>query len=145
MATERAADAPDGAHVVRVRALTAGDDFGIDDEGDSIQSSVAGHRYRAAAWVKATESTNGKLVCISLREREQVSRGGDQVNARYAGTIATAGQYREIGTALVAEGGGHRIDVHVYVEGEVSKGDEFLADAISIAERPGGITSGREC
>ena len=69
IATEPAADAPDGEHVVRARALTPGGDFAIDDSPDTIQSSIAGRRYTAAAWVKATESTNGELVCIGLRER----------------------------------------------------------------------------
>jgi hypothetical protein len=141
LATERATDAPDGEHVVRVRALSPGGDFTVDDSPDTIESSVAGRRYSAAAWVKATESTNGQLVCIGLRER--AGSEGEPVSDSYAAGAATAGEFREIGTFLVAEGTGNRISVHVFMEG--GEGDEFLADAISIAEGPGGVTSGGEC
>jgi hypothetical protein len=147
IATERAADAPDGEHVVRVRAQTAGGDFGIDDQGDTIQSSVAGRRYRGAAWVKATESTNREPVCIGRRERKQAgSPANALVSDNYASGIATVGEYREIGTFLVAKGTGNRIDVHVFIAGKQGgEGDAFLADAISIAEGSGGITSSGEC
>jgi len=142
--TERAADAPDGEHVVRVRALTAGGDFAIDDSPDTIQSSVAGHRYTTAAWVKATESTNGEPVCIGLRER--AGSDGEPVSDSYAAGIATVGEFREIGTFLVAEGTGNRISVHVFMDrAEGGEGDAFLADAISIAEGPESVTSGGDC
>jgi hypothetical protein len=96
--------------------------------------------------VKATESTNGEPVCISLRERRQVGSGGEEPPASYASRIATAGAYQEIGTFLVAKGTGNRIDVHVYMgHKEGGKDDAFLADAISIAEGPGGVTSGGSC
>jgi hypothetical protein len=76
-----------------------------------------------------------------------VGSGGNlEVGHRYAGTIATAGEFREIGTFLVAEGSGNRIDVYVYMEQEEGSEEEsFLADAISLAEGPGGVTSGNEC
>jgi hypothetical protein len=142
--TERTPDAPDGEHVVRVRALTPGGDFAIDDSPDTIQSSVAGRRYTAAAWVKATESTNGELICIGLRER--AGSDGEPVSDSYAAGIATVGEFREVGTFLVAEGTGNRISVHVFMDREEGgEGDAFLADAISIAERPGGGTSGGGC
>ena len=144
IATERTADAPDGERVVRVRALTPGGDFAIDDSPDTIQSSVAGRRYTAAAWVKATESTNGELVCIGLRER--AGSEGELVSDSYAAGIATVGEFRELGTFLVAEGTGNRISVHVYMDREQGgEGDAFLADAISLAEGPGGVTSGGDC
>jgi hypothetical protein len=144
IATERAADAPDGQHVVRVRALTPSGDFSIDDSPDTIQSSVAGRRYTAAAWVKATESTNGELVCIGLRER--AGSDGESVSDSYAAGIATVGEFREVGTFLVAEGTGNRISVHVFMDREEGgEGDAFLADAISIAEGPGEVASGGSC
>jgi Caspase domain len=144
IATERTADAPDGEHVVRVRALTPGGDFAIDDSPDTIQSSVAGRRYAAAAWVKATESTNGELVCIGLRER--AGTDGEPVSDSYAAGIATVGEFRKVGTFLVAEGTGNRISVHVFMDREEGgEGDAFLADAISIAEGPGGVTSDGGC
>ncbi len=144
IATERAADAPDGEHVVRVSALTPGGDFAIDDSPDTIQSSVAGRRYTAAAWVKATESTNGQLVCIGLRER--ASSDGEPVSDSYAAGIATVDEFREVGTFLVAQGTGNRISVHVFMDREErGESDAFLADAISIAEGPGGVTSSGDC
>jgi Caspase domain len=144
VAAERAADAPDGQHVVRVSAQTPVGDFTIDDSPDTIQSSVAGRRYRAAAWVKATESTNGELVCIGIRER--AGSEGEPVSDSYAAGIATVGEFREIGTVLVAQGTGNRISVHVFMDREEGgEGDVFLTDAISIAEGPGGVTSGGEC
>jgi len=144
IATERAADAPDGERVVRVRAQTPGGDFAIDDSPDTIQSSVAGRRYTAAVWVKATESTNGELVCIGLRER--AGSDGETVSDSYAAGIATVGEFREVATFLVAEGTGNRISVHVFMDRDGGgEGDAFLADAISIAEGPGGGTSGGDC
>ena len=46
---------------------------------------------------------------------------------------------------VVAEGTGNRISVHVFMDREGGEGDAFLADAISIAEGPGGVTSGGDC
>ena len=64
----------------------------------------------------------------------------------YAAGIATAGEFREIGTFLVAKGTGNRIGVHVFMNGRrAAKATSFLADAISIAEGPGGVTSGGDC
>jgi hypothetical protein len=141
--TEAAADAPDGEHVVRVSAQTPAGDFAIDDSPDTVQSSVAGQEYTAAAWVKATESTNGQLVCIGLRERPS---GGGIVSDEYAGGIATVDKYQKISTSLVAQDSGNRISVHVYMNRDSGgEGDVFLADAISLIEGPGEVTSGGDC
>ena len=64
----------------------------------------------------------------------------------YAAGIATVGEFREVATFLVAEGTGNRISVHVFMDRDGGgEGDAFLADAISIAEGPGGGTSGGGC
>ena len=64
----------------------------------------------------------------------------------YAGGIATVGEFREVDTFLVAEGTGNRISVHLFIDREEgSEGDAFLADAISIAEGPGEVTSDGGC
>ena len=64
----------------------------------------------------------------------------------YAAGITTVGEFREVATFLVAEGTGNRISVHVFMDRDGGgEGDAFLADAISIAEGPGGGTSGGGC
>ena len=94
--------------------------------------------------MKATESTNGELVCIGLRER--AGTDGEPVSDSYAAGIATVGEFRKVATFLVAEGTGNRISVHVFMDREEDgEGDAFLADAISIAEGPGGVTSDGGC
>ncbi len=141
--TEGAADAPDGQSVVRVLARHNEGEYSIDDFPDTMESSVGGRRYRAAAWVKGTRSTDGQVICIGVRER---TAEGELVSESYAGQTATSAEFRELGVVLIAEGSGNRIDVHVFTDragGE--RGDAFLADAISLAEAPGGTVSGGAC
>jgi hypothetical protein len=143
LSRERASDAPDGDYVVRVSAPTSSGDSTIDDRPDTIETSVEGRSYTAAAWVKATQATNGKVVCIGLRER--AGSAGDPVGQAYAGEAVAAGQYQELRVSLDAKASGNRLDVHVFTEPTSGKqGDAFLADAISIAEGSGGAASG-EC
>lgn len=140
LSRERALDAPAGHYVVRVSALSPNGTYSIDDSPDTIQNSVKGRTYTAAAWVKGTEATDGKPVCIGLRER--AGSRGDLVRQAYAGEIAAAGKYRKVRASLVARGSGHRIDVHVSTDRSGgTKGDAFLADAISITEGAGGPRS----
>ena len=75
---EQAADAPDGHQVVRVVA-TGPKDFSIDDAGDTVQRSVAGQPYTAAAWVKATPVTDGQTACLVIRERD--AKGNNEHDA----------------------------------------------------------------
>ena len=103
-------------HVVRVRALTSSGDFSIDDSPDTIQSSVEGRSYTAAAWVKGTQATDGKLVCIGLRER--AGSAGDIVSQAYAGGTRRPAEYREVRVSLDAEASGNRMGVHVFIEPE---------------------------
>ncbi len=143
LSRERASDAPDGDYVVRVSASTSSGDSSLDDDPDTIQSTVAGRSYAAAAWVKGTEATDGKLVCIGLRERTQSA--GDGVSQAYAGEAVESGRYREIRVSLDAQASGNRLDVHVFIENSNGNtGDAFLADAVSIAEGSGGAVSS-EC
>ncbi len=131
-------DAPNGHYVVRVTALNPSGDYAIDDEPDTVAHSIAGRRYLADAWVRGTTATDGKSVCLALRER--VGSQGNLVGQAFAGVNMSAAEYREVRVAYVAKGTGHRVDVHLYGSRATgSTGDAFLADAISIApsSRPG--------
>jgi hypothetical protein len=133
----------DGDYVVRVSALTSSGLSTLDDYPDTIDSSVEGRTYTAAAWVKGTPASDGNLVCIGLRER--AGTAGDLVGDAYAGEALAAGQYQELRVSLPTKASGNRLDVHVFTEqANGKKGDAFLADAISIAEGSGGAASG-EC
>lgn len=107
-------------------------EYAIDDTPDSIDSSTQGSTYSAVAWVKATESTDGKPVCISIRERgadgEAISRSSGEVTAN-------AGEYQPVRVSHVATSDGNRIDVHVLRQGDgVEAGEVFLVDAISLID-----------
>jgi uncharacterized caspase-like protein len=135
-------DAPNGHYVVRVSALDPSGDYAIDDYPDTVHDSIAGRRYIADAWVRGTAATDGKLVCLGLRERAGVH--SDLVGQAYAGVILSADDYREVRVAYVTKGTGHRVDVHMFTtRGAGSTGDAFLADAISITKssRAGTSTS----
>jgi uncharacterized caspase-like protein len=125
-------DAPNGHYVVRVSALNSSGDYTIDDYPDTVRHSVAGRRYVADAWVRGTTATDGKLACLALRER--AGSQGNAVGQAYAGVNMSAADYREVRVAYVAKGTGHRVDVHLYTShAGGSRGDAFLADAISLA------------
>jgi hypothetical protein len=128
---EQASDAPDGHYVVRVEAIDRSGEWGIDDLPDTVQDSVAGRSYTATAWVKGTDATDGKQVCLAVRERPQ--SGGDTIHQAGAGGLLSADNYQELRVPYVAQGNGHRVDVHVTanIAGAVP-GDAFLADAISL-------------
>ncbi len=124
-------DAPNGHYMVRVSALNPSGDYSIDDNPDTVDHSIAGRRYMAEAWVKGTEATDGKLVCLGLRER--AGPQGDSVGQAYAGVVMSAADYREVRVAYVAKGTGNRVDVHMFSNRPAGRtGDAFLADAISI-------------
>jgi len=136
---EQAADAPDGTHVVRVASTTGAGEWGIDDLGDTVSDSVAGRRYTAEAWVKGTNATDGKQVCLTVRERPQQ---GDAANVGNpgAGALLSSGRYTELRVPYMAQGDGNRVDVHITTDNPDAKpGDVFLADAISLSPTDGGM------
>ena len=112
-------DAPNGHYVVRVSALNRSGDYAIDDYPDTVGHSVAGRRYLADAWVRGTTATDGKLVCLALRER--AGSQGKLVGQALAGVNMSAADYREIRVAYVTKGTGHRVDVHLYTNRPDSK------------------------
>jgi hypothetical protein len=136
----RASDAPNGHYVVRVSALKPSDDFAIDDDPDTVGDSIAGHRYVAEAWVKGTGATDGKRVCLGLRER--AGPQGELVGQAYGGDAVSAARYRQVRVAYVAKHSGDRVDVHMFTNRPAGNpGDAFLADAISITQSSSGPAS----
>jgi serine/threonine protein kinase len=136
---ERAADAPNGSYVARVTA-TAPDEYSIDDEPDTVESSsVAGRTYTASAWVKATPSTDGRRVCIAIREW-RVARTDDSFEGvAQAAVTASASEFRKVQVSYVAMGSGNTIDLHVFRYPPGVRADEdFLVDAITMTQRSGG-------
>ena len=129
------ADAPDGSYVARVSLGGSESEYAIDDSPDSVDSSTKGDTYNAVAWVKATESTDGKPVCISIRER---SAAGELVGRSTGEVTANAGEYQPVRVSHVATTDGSRIDVHVLRQGDgVEAGEVFLVDAISLIDGAG--------
>ena len=128
-------DAPDGSAVAQVSLTGSETEYAIDDSPDSVDSSTKGSTYSAVAWVKAGESTDGKPVCISIRER---SADGELVG-RSSGEVTTnAGEYQPVRVSHVAAADGNRIDVHVLRQGDgVQEGEVFLVDAISLIDGAG--------
>jgi uncharacterized caspase-like protein len=126
-------DAPNGHYVVRVTALNPSGTYAVDDDPDTVEHSIAGRRYVADAWVKGTEATQGKLVCLGVRER--AGPHGDLVGQAYAGVMMSAAAYREIRVAYVAKGTANRVDLHMFANhAGGSAGSAFLADAISMTQ-----------
>jgi hypothetical protein len=138
-----AADAPDGRQIVRVVASQPTGDSAIDDGPDSVSNSVAGQRYTASAWVKATTATDADKACLGIRERDAA---GHTFGDAYQGVIMTPAAYKEVRVAYEAGGNGHRIDVHVFLHRSTgSAGDAFLADAITLTPGDRGSTAGPDC
>lgn len=80
---------------------------------------------------RGTDATDGKQLCLTIRERPQSS--GKSIDQAGAGGLLSADNYQELRVPYVAHGDGHRVDVHVTANlaGAVP-GDAFLADAISL-------------
>ena len=139
---EQAADAPDGHQIVRVVA-TGPEEFSIDDAEDTVNMAVAGQRYTASAWIRATPETAGQKVCIGIREFDrQRHLVGDAYSALRLSTAA----YRPIRVVYKARRTGDGIDVHLdEPRSNGSAGDSFLADAISLTPGDLGSTVGPDC
>jgi hypothetical protein len=133
-------DAPDGRRVVTVTSLTPGHTYSIDDRPNSIQDTVKGRAYTVSAWVKAAPATDGKAVCLVLRERAtDAERGGTQATVN-----ATAGEYRRISLNYVTKADHDNIGIHLFGNAE-NAGDGFLADAITISPASGVTDTPESC
>jgi hypothetical protein len=131
MAREAADDAPDGDSVVRVVSAVDGDQYALDDEPDTVvEGSVQGRHYTASAWIKAADGTDGKPVCIAIREWAPGMDAGSAATAEGRVTAA-AGEYRRVSASYLATADGNTIDVHVYRwADDVRAGEAFLADSV---------------
>ncbi|MEA2218109.1 MAG: hypothetical protein QOJ35_735 [Solirubrobacteraceae bacterium] len=135
LAPEQAKDAPDGANVVRVSWTGSEGSYSIDDNPDTVASAVKGRAYGASAWVKAGDATDGKEVCIALRER---TGDGAPVGYDAGGVTAVAGEYRQVRVSHVAKADGSTIDVYVFRQSSgLRSGESFLVDAITLTAGSG--------
>jgi serine/threonine protein kinase len=131
-----AAHAPDGTHVAHVALTGSETEYAIDDSPDSVESSQKDATYSAVAWVKGGESTAGKPVCISIRERSK--DGGSTEGISATQVVTDADSYQPVRVTYVAKTDGSRIDVHVFRRGsDVQSGDDFFVDAITLAAGAG--------
>jgi hypothetical protein len=135
LARVKADDAPDGSYVAQVSHGGSETEYAIDDSPDSVDSSTQGSTYSAVAFVKAAESTDGKPVCLSIRER---SADGTTIGLTSGEVTASGSEYRPVRVSHVAATDGNRIDVHVFRQGDgVQAGEAFLVDAISLVDGAG--------
>ena len=143
LSREQAADAPDGHQIVRVMRHADKGDFGDRRRPDTVQESVAGTPYTAAAWVKATASTDGHG---RLPDGPRAQRSTASDRAGSGGTACRSAATRQLRGAYTARGSGDRIDVYLYYpRHNGSSGDTFLADAISLTPGDRGSTPGPKC
>ena len=136
LAREPADDAPNGEYVARVTLAGEPSEYSIDDDPDVLETSVvAGTEYVASAWVKATPETDGRPICIAIREWTP-GRPPDTYTGQAEGSVtASAGEYRKVEARYVAGLNDNTIDVHVYrYPGEMEAGESFLVDAITVIE-----------
>ncbi len=139
---EPASDAPDGANVVRVQRTGSEENYSIDDDPATVESSVAGRTYSAVAWVKATDSTEDQRICIALRERSSDEKS---VGYTASSVTATSDAYRPVRVSHRAKGDGNTIDLFVFRQSsDLRDGEAFLVDAITMIAGSGGEVA-RDC
>jgi Caspase domain len=126
---EQAGDAPDGDSVVRVTLDRDEGGYSIDDDPETIEASLIGRAYTATAWVKATDSTDGRDICIQLREWN----GGEVVDFTSGSVRASTAEYRQAKVTHVATDADNPIGVHVFRFGETPQ-EAFLVDAVAVVE-----------
>ena len=146
IARERASDAPDGENVARVALSGSSGEYSIDDDPETVSSSQKGRYYTASAWVKATDTTDGARICISLREG--LDDGDDEFAFSESSVRATSDEYREVRVTHRATADGEPIGVHVFRGGQgVSEGEAFFVDAIALTQSAGDPSTSRspEC
>ena len=136
LSRELADDAPNGEYVARVTLDGEPSEYSIDDDPDVLETSVvAGTEYVASAWVKATPETDGRPVCIAIREWTP-GRPPDTYTGQAEGSVtASVDEYRKVEVRYVAEQDDNTIDLHVYrYPGEMEANESFLVDAITVTE-----------
>jgi hypothetical protein len=130
-----AADAPDGDAVALVTSEIDGDQYAIDDEPDTLDAAaIKGHTYAAQAWVKATDSTDGKPICLAIREYDPARTDGSYVGTTVARVIARTDAYQQLRTSYTVQNEGFTVTLHVFRwSDDVKTGESFYADAITLA------------
>ena len=139
IARERVPDAPDGRYAVRVALTTKPDEYSIDDDPETVDSSVKGHAYTASAWVKATPATDGERICIAIREVPPTGGENSYVGVAQGSIVASASEFRQVRVTYVARANDNPIGVHVFrYPPRVGERDAFLTDAITMTQDPRG-------
>jgi hypothetical protein len=102
---------------------------------------VKGRAYTVAAWVKAMPATDGKSVCLVLRERagDAADQGSTQTNI-----TASAAKYQRISLNYVTKADHDNIGIHLFGNAD-NAGDAFLADAITISPASGVTDTPQSC
>jgi hypothetical protein len=132
---ERASDAPAGRYIARVALASEPDEYSIDDEPETVSSSVRGRAYTATAWVKATPETDGNWVCIAIREHAPGAGEDSWAGVAQGHVVASTAEFRQARVTYVARADAHTIGVHVFrYPPVVGKRDAFLVDAITMTE-----------
>jgi Hypothetical glycosyl hydrolase family 15 len=142
----RAAGAPDGRHVARVKRQAGAEGYSLDDSPDTVRQSgtssvtAAGQVFVATAWARATSSTRGVELTIQITETSPV---GDPVDSSES-TVVLTKRYVELRVTHTAVAAGNSIGVRVFRSGEMRSGkgkDQFLVDAISLTSEAPDPTS----
>lgn len=134
------ADAPDGTQVAKVVADASRDydSVTIDDDTPAVASSVAGRTYAASGWAKAAAATaaGAPAKTALLVIRETTADGTEVGRAESAPVTLTNTTYRRLTTEYVPTHPGSRIDVFLERHGNVTTGETFYADAITLTDAP---------
>lgn len=118
---------------------TEPDEYSIDDDPETVSSSVEGHAYTASAWVKATPATDGERFCIAIREHTPTQDPDTYEGIAQGFLAAPASEFRQVRVTYVARGNGNTIGVHVFrYPPRVGERDAFLVDAITMTQNPRG-------
>ncbi|MBF6619469.1 MAG: DUF4091 domain-containing protein [Patulibacter sp.] len=133
-------DAPHGTTVGRVvaDATRTYDAFSVDDDTATVASAEGGHTYSASAWAKAGAPPAGgappKVTVLIVRETDG---DGDEVGRAQSSPVTlTDERYRRLTADYVAKDPGNAIDVYVSRQGDVTTGETFYVDAITLTATP---------
>jgi hypothetical protein len=125
-------DAPAGTAAAQVTLKPGFTSMALDDNPDTIASTVAGTAYVATAYVRAADpSSVGKTVRINLRER---TTGGQVVQDVGSGALTLTNACQPVTVTATTKASGDRMDVRVRMSGVA--GNAFYADAVSVAPSP---------
>jgi hypothetical protein len=133
-------DAPDGSAVVKVVAGATRDydSVTLDDSDPAIPSSTEGRTYAASAWAKAAAPTalGGPAKTAYLIIRETTADGTEIGRGQSQPVVLTDTTYRQLTAHYVPTRAGSRIDVFLDRRGQVTTGEAFYADAVTLTESP---------